>query len=77
MAINGLHWNMVFFGTSGFSYDDWVGAFGYSYTPQELSEWVPKIQELASVAENTFIFANNHWRGQSIDTIRQLRMMLD
>jgi len=51
--------------------------YDYSYTPQELSEWLPKIRKLDSVAEKTFIFANNHWRGQSVSTIRQLRMMLD
>ena len=51
--------------------------YDYSYTPQELSEWLPKIQKLDSVAEKTFIFANNHWRGQAVSTIRQLRLMLD
>jgi len=57
---------MIYFGTSGFS-----------YTPQELKELLPKIQKLDSVAEKTFVFANNHWRGQAIGTIRQLRIMLD
>ena len=57
---------MICFGTSGFS-----------YTPQELSEWLPNIQKLDRVAEKTFVFANNHWRGQAIGTIRQLRIMLD
>jgi hypothetical protein len=28
-------------------------------------------------AGTVFLFANNHWSGQAIDTIRQLRMMLD
>ena len=51
--------------------------YDYSYTPQELSEWLPKIQKLDSVTEKTFIFANNHWRGQAVSTIRQLRKMLD
>jgi len=51
--------------------------YDYSYTPQELSEWLPRIKKLGSVTEKTFIFANNHWRGQAIGTIRQLRMMLD
>jgi uncharacterized protein YecE (DUF72 family) len=51
--------------------------YDYSYTPEELSEWVPKIRKLANVAEKTFIFANNHWRGQAVGTIRQLRLMLD
>lgn len=51
--------------------------YDYSYSPEELSEWLPKIHKLDSMAEKTFIFANNHWQGQSVNTIRQLRMMLD
>lgn len=51
--------------------------YDYSYTPDELSEWLPKIRKLDSIAEKTFIFANNHWQGQAVSTIRQLRMMLD
>ena len=51
--------------------------YDYSYTPQELAEWVPKIRTLDGITEKTFVFANNHWRGQAVDTIRQLRLMLD
>lgn len=51
--------------------------YDYSYTPQELAEWLPRIRKLDSIAEKTFIFANNHWRGQAVGTIRQLRVMLD
>jgi uncharacterized protein YecE (DUF72 family) len=51
--------------------------YDYSYSAEELGEWLPRIRQLDSAAENTFVFANNHWRGQSVDTIRQLRMMLD
>ena len=51
--------------------------YDYSYTPQELGEWLPRIRDLDSMTERTFIFANNHWQGQAIGTIRQLRMMLD
>lgn len=51
--------------------------YDYSYSPSELKEWLPKIKKLDSLAEKTFVFANNHWRGQAISTIRQLRMMLD
>ena len=51
--------------------------YDYQYTPQELSEWLPKIQRLDSVAKKSFVFANNHWRGQVVSTIRQLQAMLD
>ena len=47
------------------------------YTPPELSKWLPEIRKLDSIAERSFIFANNHWRGQAVSTIRQLRTVLD
>jgi hypothetical protein len=27
-------------------------------------------------AENLYVFANNHWQGQSISTVRQIGMQL-
>jgi uncharacterized protein YecE (DUF72 family) len=51
--------------------------YDYTYRSDELAEWLPGIGKIGREAENTFIFANNHWRGQSVDTIRQVRSMLD
>lgn len=51
--------------------------YDYTYQPAELNEWIPKIKKLSGLTEKMFVFANNHWKGQSIDTIRQLKMMLD
>ena len=51
--------------------------YDYTYSREELEEWVPKITRLAQGADKTFVFANNHWQGQAVDTIRQLRLMLD
>ena len=51
--------------------------YDYTYSKEELTEWVPRIVRLSQGAQKTFVFANNHWKGQSIDTIRQLRLMLD
>jgi len=51
--------------------------YDYSYKIEELKEWLPGIQQMSQVARNTFIFANNHWRAQAVDTIRQVRSMLD
>jgi uncharacterized protein YecE (DUF72 family) len=50
--------------------------YDYTYSPEELQEWVPKIKELDAQAEQTFAFANNHWQGQAVDTARQLRLLL-
>jgi len=58
---------MIYFGTSGFSYNDWVGNFYPVGIPKR--EWL-------TVTGITF-FANNHWPGQAVSTIRQLRVMLD
>ena len=51
--------------------------YDYTYSQDELKEWVPRIKKIASSAETTFIFANNHWKAQSIGTIRQLKTLLD
>jgi uncharacterized protein YecE (DUF72 family) len=51
--------------------------YDYTYSQPELEEWLPKIRLVSAAAQNTFIFANNHWRGQAVDTIRQVRSMLD
>ncbi|MBU1877831.1 MAG: hypothetical protein KJ734_02665, partial [Chloroflexi bacterium] len=48
-----------------------------------MAEWGPKIQEMAQQAEQVYLFASNHWQGQTVDTqsslglaARQLRMLL-
>ncbi len=51
--------------------------YDYTYSVEELKEWLPRISKLKSLTEKTFIFANNHWRGQAIGAIRQLRLMVD
>jgi|SRR5581483_5192234 uncharacterized protein YecE (DUF72 family) len=50
--------------------------YDYTYSVEELREWTPKIEQLNAMAENTFVFANNHYRAQGIDTARQLKMLL-
>jgi uncharacterized protein YecE (DUF72 family) len=51
--------------------------YDYTYSDEELEEWVPKIQKLEQRAETTFLFANNHWQGQAVGTARQLKMLLE
>jgi uncharacterized protein YecE (DUF72 family) len=50
--------------------------YDYSYTEEELGEWVPHLLEMDEQAERLFVFANNHWEGQAIATARQLRLFL-
>ena len=51
--------------------------YDYTYTDEELKEWAPKIKYMDSMAEKTFVFANNHWKGQAVNTIRQLKRLLE
>jgi len=51
--------------------------YNYSYKPEELQEWVPKIDKLDNTAQHTFVFTNNHFQGQAVDTARQLRELLE
>jgi len=50
--------------------------YDYSYKESDLAPWVPKIKRLAGKSQQTFVYANNHWQGQAVDTARQLRMLL-
>lgn len=51
--------------------------YDYTYTDEELQEWIPRISQIGRSAKDTFIFANNHWKSQAVDTIRRVRSMLD
>ncbi len=50
--------------------------YDYTYSEEELREWLPKIRHLEQKADTVFIFANNHWKGQAVQTARQLRLLL-
>ncbi|MCD6518478.1 MAG: DUF72 domain-containing protein [Anaerolineae bacterium] len=50
--------------------------YDYTYSEEELRPWVPKIRHLDEQARETFVFANNHWQGQAIDTARKLKRLL-
>lgn len=50
--------------------------YDYSYSDEELGEWVPRILELESQADAVLVYANNHYRGQSVDAMRKLRALL-
>ena len=49
--------------------------YDYTYSDEELEEWAPKISKLEQATDTTFVFANNHWQGQAVQTARQLRML--
>jgi uncharacterized protein YecE (DUF72 family) len=50
--------------------------YDYTYQVPELEAWVPRIKTLVREAPLTLVYANNHYRGQSVDTIRKLETLL-
>ena len=50
--------------------------YDYTYTDGELKEWAERIRDLDGEVSLTLVYANNHYRGQSVGTIRQLQGML-
>lgn len=50
--------------------------YDYTYTDEELREWLPRLQELEEAVPVVLVYANNHYRGQSLQALRQLRMIL-
>jgi uncharacterized protein YecE (DUF72 family) len=39
--------------------------YDYLYREEELAEWIVRIREISQAAEKTFVFTNNHYRGQA------------
>ena len=50
--------------------------YDYTYSEDELQSWIPRIRELDSTAPLTLVYANNHYRGQSVDTLNKLESLL-
>ncbi len=50
--------------------------YDYTYSEEELQSWVPRLQELDAAAPLTLVYANNHYRGQSVDTLSKLETLL-
>jgi len=50
--------------------------YNYSYTQEELEEWVDRIHDLAKQATSTFVFFNNHVNGQAPVNAEMLMGML-
>ena len=57
-------------------HDEAFERYSYEYKPEELEEWVPKIEKLEVAADNTFVFTNNHYNGAAVRTAEQLKGML-
>jgi uncharacterized protein YecE (DUF72 family) len=50
--------------------------YDYTYSQDELKEWLPRLRQLEQESEVVLVYANNHYRSQSVDALRALRTML-
>jgi uncharacterized protein YecE (DUF72 family) len=51
--------------------------YDYLYTVEELTDWLPRIADVAERAKETFVFFNNHRNGQAATNARQMAELLD
>ncbi len=58
-------------------HDEAYERYSYSYPDEELAEWVPKIATLDNATQTTYVFTNNHYQGQSVQTVQQLKALLE
>jgi len=50
--------------------------YDYTYSPEELREWVPKLRQLDTSAPLTLVYFNNHFAGQAVRGARDLGQLL-
>jgi uncharacterized protein YecE (DUF72 family) len=50
--------------------------YDYTYRDEELCEWVPRLRALDAEASLTLVYANNHYRGQSVEALQALGRLL-
>ncbi|MBU0640068.1 MAG: DUF72 domain-containing protein [Planctomycetes bacterium] len=51
--------------------------YNYLYDEAELREWVTRLNALCAQAEDVYVFANNHYRGQGPANALELRALLE
>ncbi len=67
--------------TASVAYVRWHGHgqepwYNYRYPREQLEEWVPRVQQVASQAETVFGFFNNHYHGYAPENCLQILQML-
>lgn len=55
---------------------DNVSRYDYCYNDEELLQWIPRINSIASQASLVLVVFNNHSRGQAVENARRLKEML-
>ena len=65
---NGLNW-----WNPKYSYQ----RYDYSYNKEELSEWVPRVKEVAAKTKKTYIYFNNHYKAQAVRSAKILEGLIE
>jgi len=50
--------------------------YNYLYSDDEIREWVTRLNGIIEQAENTYVFANNHYRGQGAVNALEIKALL-
>jgi len=58
------------------NHDEAWQRYDYTYSREELQDWLPRLKQLEHQAPLTLVYANNHYRGQSVDAMRKLKELL-
>jgi uncharacterized protein YecE (DUF72 family) len=64
---NAAHW---------YEHTDPAERYDYEYKPEELTEWIPKIEQVESEAEETYVYFNNHPHGHGVAGAKVLGKLL-
>jgi uncharacterized protein YecE (DUF72 family) len=64
---NAAHW---------YQHEDPAERYDYAYSPEELNEWIPKIEQVAAETEETYVYFNNHPHGHGVAGAKILGGML-
>ena len=51
--------------------------YDYLYSKDELTEWVPKVEEIDGRTRKTYLFFNNHYQGKSAQNAKMFAAMLN
>jgi uncharacterized protein YecE (DUF72 family) len=65
---NAAHW---------YEHKDPAERYDYEYTAEELEEWLPKIRQVESETEETYVYFNNHPHGHGVAGAKVLGKLLN
>lgn len=66
----------------GQNYETWFNKeatrderYDYLYSEEELLEWLKKIKNISKIARETYVIANNHYKGKALVNILQMKKL--